>query len=251
MEKIFKLNKKVLITGASRGIGRATAIQLAEEGYDLLLHASKLENLNELLSSLPQDCKYELLIADFSAEEQVKEFISRLKKEHKKLFGIVSNAGIAIDKALAYQPISEIDKMLNVNLKAPVLLAKTAMKLFSTEKKGVFIAISSCVGEMGNAFQSVYAASKAGNVALCKSLAKEIGLLYDEHQIRFISLSPGFIQTDMVNALNKEIQIEYLKKVPLKRAGEAKEVANTVSFLLSDKASYINGSEIKINGGLL
>lgn len=245
------MKRKVLITGASRGIGKATALQLAQDGYFLILHASQLENLTDVISRLPEDISYETLTADFSDEIAVKAFIGTIKKHHKDLYGIVSNAGITLDKPLAYQPESDIDTMLQVNLKTPILLAKAAMKMFGRSQSGVFIAVSSCVGEMGNAFQSVYAASKAGNVALCKSLAKECGALHESHSIRFLSVSPGFIETDMVQSLSDEIKEKYVRDIPANRTGKVEEVAKTMSFLLSDAASYINGSEIKVNGGML
>ncbi len=250
MEKNAKMNRKVLITGASRGIGRATALHLANEGYALLLHASREASLQPLIASLPAGTRYEVLTADFSEEDALKQFTGTLKKANKDLYGIVSNAGIALDKALVFQPQADIDNMIRVNLMAPILLAKAAMKIFPRNGEGVFLGIGSCVGEMGNAFQSVYAATKAANVALIKSLAQEVGQLHGSQTIRFLTLSPGFIQTDMVESLSEEIQADFLSKIPSRRAGTPAEVAQTIAFLLRDEAAYINGSEIKINGGL-
>lgn len=245
------MNRKVLVTGASRGIGKATALTLAEDGYSLILHASQPSSLDGLVEEIPPGTNYEVMTADFSSEEETLKFASVLKKAHKDLYAIISNAGIALDKPLAYQPLADINRLIQVNLKAPILLAKAAMKIFSRSKQGVFISLSSCVGEMGNAFQAVYAATKAGNVAMCKSLCKEIGLLNENHQVRFLTVSPGVIETDMVQSLSDDIKEKYLANIPANRAGNAQEVANALSFLLSDEASYINGSDIKINGGLL
>lgn len=177
--------------------------------------------------------------------------MQKLKKEHgDSLYGVINNAGITLDKSLIFQPEHEIDRMLNVNLKAPIMICKTAMKIFTLSKCGVIINISSCVGETGNEFQSVYAATKAGLVALSKSLAQEAAALNEEHQIRVLSVSPGFIETDMTDAIPQAEKDKYLQKIPSKRFGKAEDIAEAISFLLSDKASYINSTNIQINGGM-
>ncbi|MBI1223488.1 MAG: SDR family oxidoreductase [Bacteroidetes bacterium] len=246
------MSYKVLITGASRGIGRAIALQLAKNGqYRLLLHASSASSLKELIGLLPVETEYEILPFNFANEEEVSQLIRHLKQTHKDLYAIVSNAGITRDKGLAFQPLKEIDELIQVNLKVPIQLAKAAMKIFPKNDRGVFIALSSCVAETGSAFQSVYTATKAANVSLCKSLAREAGVLHTDKLIRFISVAPGFIQTDMTNKLSEEIQQKYLRQIPSGRFGKTEEVAHAIEFLLSENASYINGSEFKINGGLL
>jgi len=237
--------KKVLITGASRGLGLAISKKLQGE-YMLILHASRRESLTAA------EAGNHILCADFSDPEQVAEFCKQLKKEHgDDLYGVINNAGITFDKSLIYQPEQEITTMLNVNLKAPIMICKTAMKLFSLSKRGVIINISSVVGETGNAFQSVYAATKAGLVALSKSLAQEAAALNEEHEIRVLSVSPGLIDTDMTASLPVSEREKYLKKIPSKKFGNADNIAETIAFLLSEKASYINGSNININGGLI
>lgn len=247
----MKEQKKILITGASRGIGRAIALQLAKSGdYSLVLHASSHESLQPLKSALPGSCNYDVMPCDFNDMAAVAAFVANVKRQHPDIFGIISNAGIVRDKALAYQPIKEIDELLNINLKVPVLLAKAAMKLFSKNGTGVFITLSSCVAETGNAFQSVYAATKAANEALCKSLARESGLLQPGMDIRFLSVAPGFIETEMTAKIPEEIRTTYLKQIPSGRLGKAEEVAQTIQFLLSEQASYLNGGTFKINGGL-
>jgi 3-oxoacyl-[acyl-carrier protein] reductase len=141
--------------------------------------------------------------------------------------------------------------MLNVNLRAPIMISKTAMKIFGLLNRGVIINISSVVGESGNAFQSVYAATKAGLVALSRSLAQEAAALNESHHIRVLSVSPGFIETDMTAIIPEKIKEKYLNLIPSKRFGNVDDVADTIAFLLSDKASYINGTNIHINGGLI
>lgn len=213
--------------------------------YSLILHASKAENIGD-----PGDGNH-ILAADFSNPEELNEFCKRLKKEHgDELYGVINNAGIAIDKPLLYQPERDIDAMIMINLKAPMMITKTAMKIFGVKKKGVIIHVSSVVGQTGNAFQSVYAATKAGLIAFSKSIAKEIAVVNDDHQIRVLSISPGFIETSLTDAIPQQEKAKYLSMIPSQRFGKAEEVAETVAFLLSDQASYINGSTIDINGGL-
>jgi len=237
--------KKILITGASRGLGLAISNALAKE-YSLVLHATKKESFTNV------DPKHHLLCADLSNPEELHDFCKRLKKEHgDTLYGVINNAGITYDKSLIYQPENEIDKLLQVNLKAPIMICKAVMKQFLINKRGVIINVSSCVGETGNAFQAVYSASKAGLAALSKSLAREVSALSEEHAIRIFSISPGFIETEMTDTVPDKFRQEYLKAIPANRFGQVNEVADVVAFLLSDKASYINGTNININGGIL
>ncbi|MFA6945285.1 MAG: SDR family oxidoreductase [Pedobacter sp.] len=237
--------KKILITGASRGLGLAISNALSKE-YTLILHATRKESFTNV------DPKHHLLCADLSDPNELNEFCKRLKKDHgDTLFGVINNAGIALNKSLIYQPEKEIDRMLQVNLKAPIMICKTVMKQFLLNKRGVIINVSSCVGETGNAFQAVYSASKAGLAALSKSLAREVSALSEEHSIRILSIAPGFIETDMTNPVPESERQHFLKAIPANRFGNVDEVAEVVAFLLSDKASYINGTNININGGIL
>lgn len=235
---------KVLITGASKGLGLAMARCLNKD-YCLILHASREDNIKEL-----REGNY-ILAADLSNPDELKEFCKRLKSEHgEDLFAVINNAGVSIDKPLVFQPERDIDTMIMVNLKAPIMISKTVIKIFGLKNKGVIINVSSCVAETGNAFQSVYAATKAGLIAFSKSMAKEVSELYHGHQIRVLSISPGFIETPMTDAIPEAHKEKYLQMIPAQRFGRAEEVAETVAFLLSDKASYINGSNIEINGGI-
>ncbi len=237
--------KKVLITGASKGLGLAISKKLSAE-YTLILHASKEESFASV-----EPGSY-MLCADFSDNEQLANFCKKLKKEHgETLYAVINNAGVTYDKPLNFQPEREIDAMLNVNLRAPIMICKTAMKIFGLNNRGVIINISSVVGESGNAFQSVYAATKAGLTALSRSLAQEAAALNETHDIRVLSVSPGFVETDMTAGIPQAIKDKYLGMIPAKRFGKAEDIADAIEFLLSDKASYINGTNIHINGGLI
>ena len=235
--------KKILVTGASRGLGLAIAQKLSAD-YSLILHASKPESFT---TEIPNS---EILCADLSDIDQVNDFCKKIKK-HGDLYGVINNAGVTYDKPINFQPEREIETMINVNLKAPILICKTAMKIFGLNQQGVIINISSVVGETGNAFQSVYAATKAGLVAFSRSLAQEAGAANQEHAIRVLSVSPGFIVTDMTNAIPEAYKDKYLNMIPAKRFGNVNDVAETIAFLVSDKASYINGTNIHVNGGLI
>ena len=235
--------KKILITGASRGLGLAIAQKLSAD-YSLIVHASKPESF---VTEIPNS---EILCADLSDINHVNDFCKKLKK-HGDLYGVINNAGVTYDKPINFQPEREIETMINVNLKAPILICKTAMKIFGLNQRGVIINISSVVGETGNAFQSVYAATKAGLVAFSRSLAQEAGAANQEHAIRVLSVSPGFIITDMTDAIPEAYKDKYLSMIPAKRFGNVNDVAETIAFLVSDKASYINGTNIHINGGLI
>jgi 3-oxoacyl-[acyl-carrier protein] reductase len=237
--------KKILITGASRGLGLAISNALSKE-YTLILHATRKESFTNI------DPKHHLLCADLSDPNELNEFCKRLKKEHgDTLYGVINNAGITFDKPLVYQPELEIDRILQVNLKAPIMICKAVMKQFLLNKRGVIINVSSCVGETGNAFQAVYSATKAGLTALSKSLAREVAALSEEHNIRILSIAPGFIETEMTEKVPENFRQEYKKAIPANRFGNVNEVADVVAFLISDKASYINGTNININGGIL
>ncbi len=238
------MKKKVLITGASRGLGLAIAKLLVAD-YQLILHASSPESFTETIPGA------DILCADLSDPEKVTDFCKQLKKQHgSELYGVINNAGLTFDNSIIYQSEKHIDAMMQVNLKAPIMICKTVMKLFSANGGGVIINMSSIVGESGNAFQAVYAATKAGLVAFSKSLAQEAAALGEDHNIRVLCVSPGYIETDMTANIPQEIKEKYLGMIPAKRLGKPADVAETVCFLLSPKASYINGTNIHINGGL-
>lgn len=239
---------QVLITGASRGIGLAIAKMLAND-YTLILHGRDSAALQLLVSQLPGS--HHLIAADLSKKDQLNQLCKDLKKIAPDLYAVINNAGITKDKPLLFQSEDDMDELFAVNLKAPLLINKAVLKLLHGKGRGVIINMGSCVGEMGNAFQVAYAMSKAAILSMTKSIAKEITALNPDSKIRVVCISPGFINTDMTANLDPTTMARYLQLIPSRRIGTSEEVASAVKFILSDAASYINGVEIKINGGIV
>lgn len=169
------------------------------------------------------------------------------------LYGVVNNAGVALDKPLLYQSLNDMELMLNINVKAPpLLISKTALKLFlANGGEGCIVNMGSCVAQTGNAFQVVYSMTKAAMETMGKSVAKEMAAIDNSAKIRSVTVAPGFIETDMTTKLSEELKQKYLEMIPAAYFGKPEEVAKAVKFALSDEAAYINGSAIAVNGGLV
>lgn len=264
----------VIVTGASRGIGLAIVKELLEKtSYRVIAHASSdasLEYMCEQINYTPESSdvgwkgkfpsltdmymsmnRLQLVPCDLSNPEQVNEFCKRIKKEWKAdLVGLVNNAGIAKDFPLMMQKEKTINQTMQVNLIAPMLLAKAAMRVFHTVGDGNIINISSVVGQTGNSFQTVYAATKAGIIGFTKSLAKEACEMKNTDRIRVNAIAPGFIESQMTDAIPEEMAKKILDKIPMKRKGLPEEIAKVVKFLLSEDSSYLTGEVINVNGGM-
>lgn len=237
-----------MITGATGSIGKAIAEALADS-YQLLLHGRDELKLKELTKYLPGE--HLIMCTDLSDKQSLADFCKSLKSIGSNLAGIINNAGITKDKALLFQSEADIDALFATNLRAPLLISKAALKIFNAKNEGVIINIGSCVGQMGNAFQVAYSMSKAALAAMTASIAKEVTSINPSSKIRSVCVSPGFIETNMTESLSADIKAQYKKLIPSKRFGQAKEVASVVQFLLSPGAEYINGVEIKVNGGII
>ncbi|MBL7031859.1 MAG: 3-oxoacyl-[acyl-carrier-protein] reductase [Nitrospira sp.] len=241
-------DKTVIISGASRGIGRAVAIELAGEGADIsfnfLSSEAEAKELEKELQNLGVKAKgFQVDIKDYDA---VKSWVADTVGSFGGLDIIVNNAGITKDGALALMSPDNWKEVINTNLDGTFNLTKAAILIFMKQKSGNVINITSVSGIMGMARQTNYAASKAGIIGFSKSLAKEVA----SYNIRVNAVAPGFIETDMVKELNETYLEQVMKQVPLGRMGRAEEVAKAVNFLASDDSKYITGQTIVIDGGL-
>lgn len=240
--------KVVLVTGGSRGIGRACALAFAKRGATVVLSyagneaaAQEAVKLCEAAGGKAKAVKFD--VADSKA---CAETIDAVVKEHGKLDVLVNNAGVAIDGLVMRLKDEDWDKTLDTNLKGAFALIRAASRPMMKQRGGAIINLTSVVGEMGNGGQSAYAASKAGMIGLTKAVAKELA----SRNIRVNAVSPGFIDTDMTSAIPEELRKKMVDGIPLARLGSADEVANAVAFLASDAASYVTGEVLKVNGGM-
>ena len=236
--------KVAFITGASRGIGKAIAIKFAQNNANLVLVATKVENLKSTEDEIKKyNIDYLLLGGNVADEDDVKRFVKETIDKFGKIDILVNNAGISRDNLIMRMKTEDWDKVMDVNLKSAFLLSKAFIRYFIKQKSGKIINISSIVGLTGNPGQANYSASKAGLIGLTKSLAKELG----SRNIQVNAIAPGFIKTEMTENLNED---EMLKLIPLNRAGKPEEVADGALFLASSMSDYITGSVLNISGGL-
>lgn len=241
--------KVVLITGASKGIGRKIAEKFAEHGAQVAFtYLSSVEKGEALEKDLEvYGTKVKGYRSDASKFDQAEVLIDEIITLFGKLDVVVNNAGITKDGLLLRMTETHWDDVLDINLKSVFNVTKAASKVMMKARKGVFINMSSVVGVQGNAGQANYAASKAGIIGFSKSVAKELG----SRNIRTNVVAPGFIRTEMTDILDPKVVAGWEANIPLKRAGEPEDVANTCIFLASDMASYINGQVIPVCGGML
>lgn len=241
--------KNVLITGASRGIGSDIARYLANEGLKVWInYRSSAAEADKLQAEIEANGGKAAVIGfDASDEDAFTNAIKTITDADGSLDYLVNNAGITNDKLSLRMKLDDFDSVIKANLTSAFIGCREALKTMSKSKFGSVVNIASIVGETGNAGQTNYAASKGGMIAMTKSFAAEGA----PRAIRFNTVTPGFIQTDMTHELKEEIKNYYIDKIPLKRFGQPKEIASAVAFLLSDDASYITGETLKVNGGML
>ncbi len=242
-------NKVALVTGASRGIGREIAKKFAEQGanvaFTYLSSIEKGQALEAELAAYGIKAKgYRSDASDFAAAEQL---VVDVVADFGTLDILVNNAGITRDTLLMRMSEEQWDEVLRVNLKSVFNLTKAATKPMMRAKSGSIINMTSVVGLMGNAGQANYSASKAGIIGFTKSVAKELG----SRNIRSNAIAPGFIETEMTGELNEKALEDWLKNIPLKRAGQGEDVANACVFLASDMSKYITGQTLQVDGGML
>ena len=241
-------DKIAVITGGTRGIGKAIALKFAENGADVAIIATSesdaARNTLALLKSMGSDAK--LYVCDVSNSDEVARMADMIIKDYGQIDILVNNAGITRDNILPALKDSDIDDVIDVNLKGCMYVTRAFIRNFVKRRSGNIINISSVVGLMGNKGQANYAASKAGIIGFTKTVARE----YGKRNIRCNAIAPGYIATEMTAALNEEITKQIEESLPLGTLGKPEDVANLALFLASSSSSYITGEVIKVDGGM-
>ena len=240
-------NRVAFITGASRGIGRATALRLCRSGFQIVVASPELEN-NELVAAEVRAAGGTAITLDFNLTslDSIKQGVAAALKEFGKIDVLVNNAGITRDGLAVRMKPEDWQLVLQINLTGAFQTTQQVLPGMMRERWGRIINVASVVGQMGNAGQANYVASKAGIIGLTKSLAQELA----SRSITVNAVAPGFIETDMTAKLSQEVRDRMMAAVPLKRFGQPEDVANAVNFLASDDAAYITGHVVNINGGM-
>lgn len=239
--------KTAIVTGASKGIGATIASRLNELGYNLVLnYRSNTSSMEELINSFTNKQTENLIIqCDISSYEDAKNLVDAAYEKFKAVDALINNAGITKDNILPLMSEEEFDLVIDTNLKGTFNCCRHIAKRMMKQKYGRIINISSVVGLAGNAGQVNYSASKAGVIGMTKSMARELG----KKNILVNAIAPGFIQTEMTDKIPEDIKIEMMKNIPLNKLGQPEDIADAVEFLISDKASYITGQVLSVNGG--
>lgn len=242
-------DKKVLVTGASRGIGRAIALEFARLGADVAVnYAGSAAKANEVVDEIKALGRDAIAIqCDVSNSESVSEMVKETIDHFGRLDVLVNNAGITRDNLLMRMKESEWDDVLNTNLKGVFLCTKAVTRQMMKQRSGRIINMASIVGVSGNAGQANYVAAKAGVIGLTKTAAKELA----PRGITVNAIAPGFISTDMTDELTDEIQKSMLQQIPLARFGDPKDIAAVAAFLASDSSSYMTGQTLHVDGGMV
>jgi 3-oxoacyl-[acyl-carrier protein] reductase len=238
--------KVALVTGASRGIGRAIAAMLAAQGATVVAAARGDNAVATVEAIRAAGGRAEALSLDVTDADAAVAAVQGVVATHGRLDILVSNAGITRDQLMLRMKRADWDEVIATNLTAAFVLCQAALKPMLKQRGGRIVAISSVVGQMGNAGQANYAASKAGLIGFCKSLAREVG----SRSVTVNVVAPGFVETDMTKAVNEETQKQWAAQIPLGRLGSPDDIAAAVCFLASDEASYITGQVLAVNGGM-
>jgi 3-oxoacyl-[acyl-carrier protein] reductase len=244
-----KLDDKIaIVTGGGSGIGQSIALSLAREGCHVALCGRRLEPLQETVRQVEALGRRALALSvDVSRGEAVQEFVDTVVKEFGRVDILVNNAGITRDNLLIRMTEEQWDEVLTTNLKGAFLFSKAVARPMMKQRAGSIIQISSIIGLIGNAGQCNYAASKAGLIALTQSMAKELA----SRNIRVNAVAPGFIVSQMTDALPEELRTKMLGEIPLGRFGTGEDIATAVVFLVSEDASYVTGQVLSVNGGMV
>ncbi len=240
--------KTAIVTGAARGIGKAIALKFAQEGANIaftdLVIDENGKKTEEEIKAYGVECKaYASNAADFAETEKV---VNQIKEDFGRIDILVNNAGITKDGLMMRMTEAQWDAVIAVNLKSAFNFIHAALPIMMRQRSGSIINMASVVGVHGNAGQANYAASKAGLIALAKSIAQEVG----SRGIRANAIAPGFIETAMTAALPDSVREEWCKKIPLRRGGKPEDIADVATFLASDLSSYVSGQVIQVDGGM-
>ena len=241
--------KVVLVTGGTRGIGKGICQKFAAEGATLVFtYLSSKEKANAFANELSKSGVEVMAVrSDASKLEEAEALVNQIVEKYGQLDAVVNNAGITRDNLLMRMKEEDWDDVMNTNLKSVFNVTKAVQRTMLKQRSGSIINISSIVGVQGNAGQSNYAASKAGIIGFTKSIAKELG----SRNIRCNAITPGFIETEMTEALDEKVVKEWRQQIPLKRGGTPEDVANAALFLASDMSTYVTGQAISVCGGML
>ncbi len=240
-------DKVILVTGGSRGIGRAIAKEVAQNGaYVIINYNRSQEKAEEVREEIQREGgKAEIVKFDVSCEIEVEKAIKNIIKEKGRIDGLVNNAGVTMNSLLPLTKREKVEELVKINLFGTIFCSKHVLKAM-LKNGGSIVNITSVVGETGNPGQSVYAAAKGGIISFTKALAREVA----PKGVRVNAVSPGYITTEMTESLPEKVKGEIKKLIPMGRFGSPEEVAAAVIFLLSDMSQYITGEVIKVNGGL-
>jgi 3-oxoacyl-[acyl-carrier protein] reductase len=245
----MEFNDKVaVVTGSSRGIGKAIATYFAQEGATVVISGRSQASIDSVVKEITAASGKAIAIAaDVAVVEDASNLIKKTIEEFGKIDILINNAGITRDNLLLRMSEEEWDAVLNTNLKGAFNCIKACAKPMMRKRSGSIINITSVIGQIGNPGQVNYSASKAGMIGLTKSVAKELS----SRNIRVNAIAPGFIETDMTDELDDNTKQELLKSIPLAKLGSADDVANLVLFLASEKAKYITGQVVNVDGGMV
>ncbi|MBV8583111.1 MAG: glucose 1-dehydrogenase [Candidatus Eremiobacteraeota bacterium] len=242
--------RSALITGASRGIGRAIAVEFSSAGAELALlgrDRAALEETRAACLEVHPTGKIEIVVADVAQPDASAKAVETALERFGRLDFAIANAGQAVDGLILRLRHADVDRLIDVNLKSAMYLAEAAAKPMLRQRGGSIVFVSSIVALVGNAGQSIYAATKAGLLGLTKSLAKELG----SRGVRVNAVAPGYIETAMTTAMPEAAKAQYLNTIPLGRPGRPQDVSGVVRFLCSDAAAYVTGQTLVVDGGLV
>jgi 3-oxoacyl-[acyl-carrier protein] reductase len=241
------LGKVALVTGGAQGIGKAVSLLLAQNGADIAVSDINLEKAEETVKEIETVGQRAMAVkANVASSTDVEQMVQAVLERFGKIDILVNNAGIARDKLILRMTEEDWDAVLNVNLKGTFHCTKAVVKHMSKQRSGKIVNIASVVGEMGNAGQANYAASKAGVIGLTKTVARE----FAQRGINVNAIAPGYIETPMTEVIPEKAKEELKRMIPMERLGRAEDVAEAVLFLVSDASTYITGQILNVNGGI-